>query len=302
MIYPPYLRAGDTIGIVAPARKISREELEFAIRWWEIKGFRVVLGKHLFAEHCQYAGTDAERIEDFQNMLNNSDVQAIFCARGGYGTLRIIDSLDFLSFNLEPKWICGFSDITVLHSHIHKACETATIHSTMPFSMNKNSEINFESLFQILVGEHSYYECKPHELNRTGTITAPLVGGNLSLLYALSGSISEVNTHQKILFIEEVDEYLYHIDRMMLQLKRARKLAHLAGLLVGSFTKMKDNEIAFGKTFEQIIREHCEEYNFPIAFNFPAGHGDINVALKLGANHCLTVEENKTTVYQSATN
>ena len=296
MIYPPYLRAGDTIGIVAPARKVNRTDLEFAIRWWEEKGFRVVLGKHLFAAHCQYAGTDEERIEDFQNMLDSSNIQAVFCARGGYGTLRIIDNLDFLSFNLEPKWICGFSDITVLHSHINKNCDTATIHSTMPFSMNEDRETNFESLFQILIGEKPIYTCKPHALNRTGTCTAPLVGGNLSLLYALSGSISEVNMKQKILFIEEVDEYLYHIDRMMLQLKRSGKLAHLAGLLVGSFTKMRDNEIAFGKTFEQIIREHCEEYNFPIAFNFPAGHGKVNVAMKLGANYCLTVEEEKTTM------
>ena len=296
MIYPPYLSAGDTIGIVAPARKVNRSDLEFAIRWWEEKGFRLILGKHLFAEHCQYAGTNAERIDDFQNMLDNSNIQAIFCARGGYGTLRVIDSLDFLSFNLEPKWICGFSDITVLHSHINKNCETATIHSTMLFPLNENYEVDFETLFQILIGERPIYNCKPHQLNRTGTCTAQLVGGNLSLLYALSGSISEVNTHQKILFIEELDEYLYHIDRMMLQLKRSGKLAHLAGLLVGSFTKMRDNEIAFGKTYEQIIREHCEEYSFPIAFNFPAGHGDINVAMKLGANYCLSVERDITTM------
>jgi len=298
MIYPPKLRAGDTIGIVAPARKVSRSELDFAIRWWEEKGFRVVLGKHLFAAHCQYAGTDAERIEDLQNMLDDSNIQAVFCARGGYGTLRIIDNLDFLSFNLDPKWICGFSDITVLHAHINKVCETATMHSTMPFSMNTNSELNFETLFQNLIGLNPVYTCKPHQLNRIGTCTAQLVGGNLSLLYALSGSVSDIDTAQKILFIEEVDEYLYHIDRMMLQLKRAGKLAHLSGLLVGSFTKIKDNEIAFGSSFEQIIREHCEEYGFPIAFNFPAGHGDVNVAMKLGANYCLTVGEDKTTLFE----
>jgi muramoyltetrapeptide carboxypeptidase len=218
--------------------------------------------------------------------------------------LRIIDSLDFLSFNLEPKWICGFSDVTVLHSHIHTICETATIHATMPVSMNKNSDINMETLFHTLIGEPLFYECKPHELNRLGKCTASLVGGNLSLLYALSDSISDIDTTNKILFIEEVDEYLYHIDRMMLQLKRSGKLAKLAGLLVGSFTKMRDNEIAFGKTFQQIIREHCEEYDFPIAFNFPAGHDDTNVALKLGANYCLSVENAKTslTSYQSATN
>jgi muramoyltetrapeptide carboxypeptidase len=294
MIFPPYLQAGDTIGIVAPARKVNRNDLEFAIRWWEEKGFRVVLGKHLFSEHYQYAGTDNERIIDLQNMLDNSNIQAIFCARGGYGTLRIIDNLDFLGFNLQPKWICGFSDITVLHSHINKVCETVTIHSAMPVSMNKNHVINLETLFQTLIGEQPHYECKPHPLNRTGKCTGQLTGGNLSLLYALSASTSDMDTAHKILFIEEVDEYLYHIDRMMLQLKRAGKLANLAGLLVGDFTKIRDNEIAFGNTFEQIIREHCEEYNFPIAFNFPAGHDEVNVAMKLGVNYCLTVENEKT--------
>ena len=294
MIQPPYLTAGDTIGIIAPARKVNREELEFAARWWEEKGFRVVLGKHLFAEHHQYAGADAARIEDLQNMLDNSNIKAVFCARGGYGTLRIIDKLEFLSFNLDPKWICGFSDVTVLHSHINKVCGVATIHSTMPVSMNGNNLVNLETLFQTLTGEPLTYKCKPHILNRTGECTGELVGGNLSLLYALSGSISDLDTTNKILFIEDVDEYLYHIDRMMLQLKRAGKLKNLAGLLVGSFTKMRDNEIAFGSTFEQIIREHCEEYNFPIAFNFPAGHDEINVAMKFGAKCDLRVEEGKT--------
>jgi len=296
MIYPPYLTAGDTIGIVAPARKVSREELEFAIRWWEEKGFRIVLGKHLFAEDHQYAGTDDERAEDLQNMLDNREVKAVFCARGGYGVLRIVDQLEFLSFNLEPKWICGFSDITVLHSHINKICGVATIHSTMLISMNGHNLLNLETLFKTLTGEEFLYKCKPHPLNRVGECIGELTGGNLSLLYALSGSISEMDTAQKILFIEDVDEYLYHIDRMMLHLKRAGKLKDLAGLLVGSFTKMRDNDIAFGSTFEQIIREHCEEYNFPIAFNFPAGHDEINVAMKFGAPYHLTVESAKTTL------
>ena len=298
MIYPSYLTAGDTIGMVAPARKVSRNELDFAIRWWEAKGFRVVLGKHLFATHHQYAGTDAERTEDLQNMLDNSDINAIFCARGGYGTLRIVDDLDFLGFNLDPKWICGFSDITVLHSHINTVCKTATIHSTMPISMNGNSVRNLETLYQTLIGEQPLYKCNPHLLNRSGEATGTLTGGNLSLLYALSGSVSDINTDNKILFIEEVDEYLYHLDRMMLQLKRAGKLANLAGLLVGSFTKIRDNEIAFGSPYEQIIREHCEEYNFPIAFNFPAGHEEANVAVKMGAKYCLEVGYEKTTLQE----
>ena len=298
MIYPPYLTAGDTIGIVAPARKVNREELEFAIRWWERKGFRVVLGKHLFSENHQYAGSDAARTEDFQNMLDNSDVKAIFCARGGYGTLRIIDKLEFLSLRLDPKWICGFSDITVIHAHLNKVCKVATIHAAMPVSMNQNNVENMETLYQTLIGERPLYQWNPHILNRAGDCSGQLVGGNLSLLYALSGSISDIDTNHKILFIEDTDEYLYHIDRMMLQLKRAGKLANLAGLLVGSFTKIRDNEIAFGTPFEQIVYEHCEDYDFPIAFNFPAGHDERNVALKLGAPHSLVVENTKTTLHE----
>jgi muramoyltetrapeptide carboxypeptidase len=298
MIYPPFLNPGDTIGIVAPARKVNRHEIEFAIRWWEEKGFRVVLGKYLFAEHYQYAGTDEERTEDLQNMLDNSDIRAIFCARGGYGTLRIIDKLEFLSFRLEPKWICGFSDITALHSHFNKVFQVATIHSAMPYTMNENNLVNLETLFQTLTGECPVYKCKPHPQNRNGECKGALTGGNLSLMYALSGSISDIDTNRKILFIEDTDEYLYHIDRMMLHFKRAGKLKNLAGLIVGNFTKVKDNEITFGKTFEEIILEHCEEYHFPIAFNFPAGHDSINVAMKFGANYSLTVENDKTTLQE----
>jgi len=298
MIYPPYLKVGDTIGIVAPARKINRNDVAFAIRWWEEKGFRIVFGKHLCAEHNQYAGTDEERLKDLQNMLDNNDIKAIFCARGGYGTMRIVDKLDFLSFNLEPKWICGFSDITVLHSHINKICNVATIHSATPVSMNGNNLDNLETLYLNLIGERSQYQWNPHILNRAGECSGQLIGGNLSLLYALSGSVSDVDTNNKILFIEDVDEYLYHIDRMMLQLKRAGKLAHLAGLLVGGFTKMRDNEVAFGSTFEQIVCEHCEEYDYPIAFNFPAGHDERNVAIKLGACHSLMVKHKKTTLQE----
>jgi muramoyltetrapeptide carboxypeptidase len=299
MIYPPFLHPGDTIGIVAPARKISRNEIEFAVRWWEAKGFRIQLGKHLFAESHQYAGTDEERTEDLQNMLDNSEIRAILCARGGYGTLRIVDNLDFLGFNLEPKWICGFSDITVLHSHINKVCEIATIHSSMPVSMNGNCLENLETLYKTLLGERPLHQCNPHVLNKMGECTGELVGGNLSLLYALSGSVSDIDTKNKILFIEDIDEYLYHIDRMMLQMKRAGKLAHLTGLLVGSFTKMKDNDIPFGKSVEQIICEHCEAYNFPIAFNFPAGHDETNVAMKFGATYSLEVTHTKTALQEN---
>jgi muramoyltetrapeptide carboxypeptidase len=291
MIHPPYLKAGDTIGIVAPARKINSHELDFAIRWWEEKGFCVKLGKHLFADNHQYAGTDIERTEDLQNMLDDSAIKAVFCARGGYGTLRIIDKLDFSNFCIKPKWICGFSDITVLHSHINKTCKVATIHATMPVSMNGDNLTNLETLYRTLTGEKNVYTCESNILNRAGACEGELIGGNLSLLYALSGSVSDIDTNKKILFIEDTDEYLYHIDRMMLQLKRAGKLKNLSGLVIGDFTKMRDNEIVFGSTFAEIIREHCEEYHFPIAFNFPAGHAEKNVAIKFGATFSLVVDK-----------
>jgi muramoyltetrapeptide carboxypeptidase len=312
MIFPPFLKVGDTIGIVAPARKIQRNDIDFAVRWWTEKGFCIEWGKHLFAAENQYAGSDEQRIEDLQNMLDNSKINAIFCARGGYGTLRIVDRLDFTKFMQQPKWICGYSDVTVLHSHINKNYNTATIHSIMPVSMREKGERangrmgewtngekencceNIETLYQTLIGEDTVYQCVPHELNKVGECSGQLTGGNLSLLYALSGSVSDMDTAGKILFIEDVDEYLYHLDRMMLQLKRAGKLKNLAGLLVGSFTKMRDNEIPFGKTYQEIIREHCEEYDFPIAFNFPAGHDEVNVAMKLGGDYTLNVGIEKT--------
>lgn len=291
MTIPPYLQPGDTIGIVAPARKITPEELTFTVDYFTQQGFRVLFGKHLFNEEHQFSGSDAQRAHDLQVMLNNREVAAILCARGGYGTMRIIDSLDFLSFNLLPKWICGFSDITVLHSHIHTNCDIATLHSTMPISINGNESENLDSLLAALTGNKLHHELTTHLLNREGNCDGELIGGNLSILYALANSVSDLDTTKKILFIEDVDEYLYHIDRMLLQLKRSGKLKNLAGLVVGSFTKMHDNPTPFGKTVEEIICEHCEEFDFPLCFNFPAGHGSENVAIKLGVAHNLHVGE-----------
>lgn len=277
---PPFLRKGDKIGIVAPARKITREELQDAVTLFESNGFEVVFGKYLFGADHQFSGSDAERAADLQAMLDDPSVKAIISARGGYGTLRIIDMLDFTAFRRQPKWIIGYSDITVLHSHVHNL-GIETLHATMPVNFSRNAEAT-ATLMDALSGDLLQYTAGAHPLNRPGIAEAELVGGNLSLLYALTGSVSDINTKGKILFIEDLDEYLYHIDRMLLGLKRSGKLGGLAGLVIGGMTDMKDNAVPFGKTAAEIILDAVKEYDFPLCFDFPAGHVDRNLALVLG--------------------
>jgi muramoyltetrapeptide carboxypeptidase len=282
MIIPTYLKKGDKIGIVATARKISEAELEPALKIIEENGLVPVLGKYLFHSYHQFSGTDAERCADLQAMLDDKSIKAIFVARGGYGTVRIIDKIDFSNFKKNPKWIVGYSDITVLHAHINKVLGISTLHATMPINFLQDAYAT-ETLFKALFGEKLHYEFAAHKLNRKGKVEGELVGGNLSILYALSGSISDINTNNKILFIEDLDEYLYHIDRMMVNLKRSGKLSNLKALIVGGMSDMKDNLIPFGKTAEEIIAEHVEEYSYPVCFGFPAGHIKNNYALKMGA-------------------
>jgi muramoyltetrapeptide carboxypeptidase len=292
MITPPYLKKGDTIGIVAPARKISLAEIQPAIDIMKHWGLEVMLGKNLFKEDNQFSGTDEERAEDLQAMLDDTSVKAIISARGGYGTLKIIDKLDFTMFRQNPKWVVGYSDITVLHSHIHNL-EIETIHATMLINFEKNAEA-IESLRKGLFGVNIIYEIENNLLNRKGIAEGELVGGNLSLLYALSGSASDINTKDKILFIEDLDEYLYHIDRMMMSLKRSGKLNDLVGLIVGGMTDMKDNAIPYGKNAEEIIMDAVKEFNYPVCFNFPAGHVDRNLALYFGSKVKLNVSDSTT--------
>ncbi len=304
---PPYLKPGDKIGIVSTARKITREELQPAIDCFQKEGFEIVFGKNLFKELNQFSGTDDERAEDFQVMLNNPEIKAILCARGGYGTVRIIDKLDFRLFRKNPKWICGFSDVTVLHSHIFQNFGIETIHSIMPVQLKKlggGSEAA-KTLIKALKGcltpnpspkERGTYEFPSHELNREGNAEGILVGGNLSILYSLLGSVSDIDTAGKILFIEDIDEYLYHIDRMMLAMKRAGKLNKLKALIVGGMSDMKDNTIPFGKTAEEIILDAVKEFDYPLCFNFPAGHIDNNCAIYLGRKVELQVDELKSSL------
>lgn len=282
MITPSYLKQGDKIGIVATARKVSEEEVAPAMRMLESWGFNVIPGQDLFREDRQFAGTDEERAADMQRMLDDPEIKAILIARGGYGTMRIVDMLDFTGFNAHPKWIVGFSDVTVLHSHIHSNHNTETLHSIMCLHFGKNAEAD-ETLRKALTGELLGYELTGGlELNRSGEGSGMLVGGNLSLLYALNNSSSDIDTDGKILFIEDLDEYLYHLDRMMLSLKRAGKLEKLAGLVVGGMSDMKDNAVPFGRTAEEIIMETVQEYHYPVCFHFPAGHIERNLALIMG--------------------
>ena len=293
MSSPQYLKPGDTIGIIATARKISPEEIEPALKKLSEWKFNVVLGKNIYAISNQYAGDDEQRASDLQEMLDDMNIKAIFIARGGYGTLRIIDKIDFSKFVKNPKWIIGYSDVTVLHSHIHKHYGIETLHAAMPFNFPPNGQNNnaLNTLRKVLSGEKPEYETEANVLNKIGKGKGILIGGNLSLLYALSGTPSDIDTAEKILFLEDLDEYLYHIDRMMMQLKRSGKLKNLAGLVVGGMTEMKDNFVPFGKSAYEIIAEAVAEYNYPVCFGFPAGHIEDNRALIMGRKVMLDVSE-----------
>ena len=295
IITPQKLKAGDKIGIVATARKISLKEIQFAIDTINGWGLKVVLGSTIGKEDFQLAGTDEERLADFQNMLDNDSVKGIICARGGYGTVRFIDEVDFRKFSKRPKWICGYSDITVLHSHLLGVYNIASVHSTMPLSFKENTEDSLESLREILFGENVSYSFAANKLNRIGTEEGILCGGNLSLLQNLSGTDSDLETDEKILLIEDVDEYLYHFDRMIQWLKRSGKLNNLSGLVVGHLSKMKNlnEQNPFGKTAEEIVAEAVKEFDYPVCFGFPAGHENDNRALIIGGRYGLTVENEK---------
>ncbi len=284
MTTPPYLKKGDKIALVSPARKITREEMEPAIKLFTSWGLEVVEGEYLYASHNQFAGSDDQRQSDMQQMLDDASIRAIVCSRGGYGTVRIIDRLDFTKFASNPKWIVGFSDVTVLHSHIHRHFKIETLHAVMPVNFKDKCDSNpsFITMKKALFGKELAYKLQSDPANRKGTGTGQLVGGNLSILYSLTNTSSDIDTNGKILFIEDLDEYLYHIDRMMMNLRRSGKLEGLAGLVVGAMLKMHDNAVPFEKTAEQIIAEAVEDYPFPVCFNFPAGHLDDNRALILG--------------------
>lgn len=301
---PQYLKAGDVIGIAAPARKVSPEELAPAIALFESWGLRVKLPEDLFCTDNQFAGSDAVRAGVMQQLLDDEEVRAIVCARGGYGSVRIVDRLDFAAFAAHPKWVVGYSDVTVLHSHIHAHCGVETLHATMPINIPGDArEVSYpavESMRKALFGEAIAYQKEATAYDRKGCAQGTVVGGNLSILYSLCGSPSAVDTKGKILFIEDLDEYLYHIDRMVQNLKRNGLLAGLAGLVVGQMSDMHDNTIPFGHSAEEIVREAVCEYDYPVCFGFPAGHNGMdNHALVLGRRAELRVGEDVSLIFET---
>ena len=298
MLIPEKINTGDKIGIVATARKISLEELAPAIAIIESWGLKVELGRFLFEENNQFSGTVEQRVVDFQRMIDDDTIKGVLCARGGYGTVQVIDKIDFSRLHKNPKWIIGYSDITVLHSHLNQR-GVATLHATMPINFSNNTQKSLESLQNILFGIKNIIESPTHKFNRLGKVKAEIVGGNLSILYSLLGSKSDVNTDGKILFIEDLDEYLYHIDRMMINMKRNGKFKNLKGMIIGGISDMNDNDIPFGKTAKEIILEHVKEYNFPVCFGFPSGHLDDNRSIRLGGISVLDINENGVSLSQS---
>lgn len=296
MFQPPYLKSGDTIAIVATARKNIDNNLQPALTLLESWGLKVIIGSSIGLDYHQLAGTDEDRAKDIQTQLDNPNVKAIWCVRGGYGTVRIVDKLDFTQFRKTPKWLIGFSDVTVLHSHLN-TLGFQSIHATMPVSIAKASTEAKETLKKALFGEKISYILPYDALNKKGEATGELVGGNLSILYSLFGSPSAIDCNDKILFLEDLDEYLYHIDRMMMNLKRNGCLESIKGIIVGSMTKMKDNEIPWGKNAYEIIEDITREYKIPIIYNFPAGHIQDNRALVFGRKIKMIVNSQQSEVF-----
>jgi muramoyltetrapeptide carboxypeptidase len=295
MITPTYLQKGDTVAIVSTARKNIDDNLKPTIDLLEGWGLRVKLGKTIGLDYYQLAGTDEQRTADFQEQMDNPNIKAIWCVRGGYGTVKIIDKLDFTKFKQNPKWIIGFSDVTVLHSHLNRI-GIESIHGTMPVSIARATDEAKNSLCSVLFGDKLHYTLECDALNHNGIAKGELVGGNLSILYSLLGSESAIDCADKILFIEDLDEYLYHVDRMMMNLKRNGCLQSLKGIIVGAMTEMKDNEIPWGRNALEIIEDNVKGLNIPIIYNFPAGHIRDNRALIFGRQVSMEVNEKESKV------
>lgn len=296
---PPYLQKGDTIGIVCPAGFMAAEKAQTCIHTLQEWGYRVQAGKTLGGNSSTYfSGTDEERLADLQQMLDDSSIKAILFGRGGYGTGRIIGRISFKKFKKHPKWIIGYSDITVLHSHLYSNYDISSLHSPMAAAFNEEGFKNdyVLSLKAALEGKKAMYNVDGHAQNREGEVTGELVGGNLSLLAHLTGTDSDIKTKGRILFLEDVGEQLYNIDRMLHQLKRSGKLSKLAGLIYGGFTETKDTERPFGKTIDEILQEAVSEYDYPVCYNFPVSHSDRNYALKIGAEYNLRVKTSGVTL------
>ena len=300
LIQPPYLKAGDKVAIVAPSGilKNREKEVQQAIDLLKSWNLHAVVGDHVFSKDNHFAGTDAERCEDFQKAMDDPTISAIWCARGGYGTVRILDKLDYTKFKKHPKWLIGYSDITALHNQFHNE-GFESVHALMCTSLTDDlNDISepVETYRKAIFGETLSYNLKGSNYNRTGEVSAPLVGGNLTILHTMLGSKTSIDTSGKILFIEEIGEYKYHIDRMLQSLKRAGYFDNCAGVLVGDMSKLRKNTTLWGSSVEQLILDALSEYNFPIAFNMPAGHEKDNRAMILGRTVQLVVSSEQSTV------
>jgi len=293
---PPYLKKGDTIGITCPAGYMPREKAQTCIETIQQWGFEVMVGKTLGSKSKNYfSGNDETRLNELQAMLDDEGIKAILCGRGGYGISRIIDQIDFTRFKKNPKWIIGFSDITLLHAHINRNFKIATLHAPMAAAFNNGENKNefIDSLHKALVGKKAKYACKADPFNKLGEAKGELIGGNLTLITHLIGTKSDINTKNKILFIEDIGELIYSTDRMLHQLKRSGKLTNLSGLIVGGFTDVKDTERPFGKNVKELIKDILQDYDYPVCFDFPVGHKKENYALKIGGDFQLKITNTK---------
>ncbi len=307
LLVPPYLRPGDTIGITCPAGDITLKEIQPAVQLIESWGFRTKAGDTVGKKDFIFGGSDAERLADFQQMLDDPDIKTILCARGGYGAVHLVDQLNFSSLLQHPKWIIGFSDITVLLCHLHTNLHLASIHSKMcnsfPDDWTKAEPVQVASILSIrqaLSGQPMQYTVPPNELNRVGTAEGPLVGGNLKTIESLAGTPSDIDTAGKILFVEDTGEYLYSIDRMFWHLQRTGKLDRLAGLLVGGFkVKPDDPGEVYGHTIYEIVAERIKPYSYPVCFDFPVGHQKENYAFKYGMPHALVVKSDQVSLTET---
>lgn len=298
MIRPPYLKKGDTVAIVSPAKVIAPEELQFAIQFLESHGLNVLVGKHVFNSWNRFAGTDGERAEDLQWAIDSNEVKAIFCARGGYGSIRIAEQIDYSKLKTQPKWLVGYSDITVFHNLFKRELNLCTIHGPMPLNIvDKPEELSYaDKLIDLLFGKMQSIEFESNSLNQKGVNTGKLVGGNLAVFSSLIGTSLDINTEGCILFIEDLCEENYKLDRMLWQLKTAGKLDNLVGVLVGRFTEMTDASGWFNKNSYELIASHLKDQNIPVAFDFPAGHTATNTPIILGAEYELSVFTDKSTL------
>jgi muramoyltetrapeptide carboxypeptidase len=297
-VSPAFLKAGDIIGITAPAGYITSEEIRSAVQKMESWGYKIKIGETIDKRDFTFGGTDEERTKDFQQMLDDPKIKAIMCARGGYGVVRIIDKLNWEKFKAKPKWIIGFSDVTVFHSHLNKNFGIASIHSKMcnsfPDDWSLAEPIQIETIEAIqlaLSGKKMKYTVTPNPQNKLGTADGVLIGGNLKMLETLAGTKSDINTAGKILFVEDTGEYMYSVDRMFWNLKRTGKLSQLKGLIVGGFKiKVDEDSDDFGKTLQDVVLEKVKAYHYPVCFDFPVGHQRNNYALKCGVKHRLEIK------------